>query len=93
MMKMKFSTDELHEMVREAEQSFIQTVADLGELRGDSLTLQELRSARNAVFFKTYDGVITTIEENGWSYDFEFLGRFSRSLHQTLESVWLEYIR
>lgn len=92
-MKMKLSNEEIQGLVKEAEETLVQKIEELNEQRGDSLMLQELRSVRNAVFFDTYDQLIETIEEKEWSYDSEIIGRFSHWLHQSLESVWLVYVR
>lgn len=92
-MKMDWTHEELFALAENGEELLINKLEALITEHEGALTLEHMKAAKNEVFFSSYREFVQDIEEGGFSYDFEQIGRFSNYLYDRLETVWLEYVR
>lgn len=92
-MKMNWTFEEMQGLAEDAEELLEKKIESLITQHETSLTLEQMISVRNEVFYNSYRSFIDTLEEGHYTYDFHQIGRFSHLLYQQLESVWLEYTR
>lgn len=92
-MKMNFTFEELNGYAADAEEVLEKKLEELIKQYAADLRVEQVVSVRNEVFFNSYRSFMKMLEDGDFSYDFEQIGRFSYYLHQSLESVWLEYSR